>query len=150
MSASEGFLLFLRLAHAFAAATWFGGGVYYLVAVRPALRDSTQPPREFVAAAQSLYGEWARTMTIVMIVTGVIMTVDRLSSAGGGLLYAVALAVKIVAALAAFWLAGFRLGRRSRQGRSARRSRPEWILGCGALALGIGVALASIYGQGLV
>lgn len=150
MSAGEGFLLFLRLAHAFAAAVWLGGGVYYLVAVRPALRDSTQPPREFVAAAQSLYGEWARTMTMVMIVTGVIMTVDRLSSVGGGLPYAVALAVKIVAALAAFRMAGVRIGRGARRGRSARRSRPEWILGCGALAFGIGVVLASIYGQGLV
>lgn len=143
-------MLLLRLAHAFAAATWLGGGVYYLVAIRPALRESASPPREFVAAAQSLYGEWARVTTVVMLATGVILTVDRLSNAGGGLTYAVALAAKIVAALGAFWLAGLRPGRRRGGVRAARRSRPELILGLGALSFGVGVALASIYGQGLV
>lgn len=149
MSATEAFLLLLRLAHAFAAAVWLGGGVYYLVALRPAMRESAEPPRAFVAAAQSLYGEWARVTTIVMLATGIILTFDRLANAGGGLQYAVALAVKIVVALAAFWLAGLRPGRR-RRSRPARRSRPEVILALGAVAFGVGVVLASIYGQGLI
>lgn len=149
MSATEAFLLLLRLAHAFAAAVWLGGGVYYLVALRPAMRESAEPPRAFVAAAQSLYGEWARVTTIVMLATGIILTFDRLANAGGGLRYAVALAVKIVVALAAFWLAGLRPGRR-RRSRPARRSRPEVILALGAVAFGVGVVLASIYGQGLI
>lgn len=149
MSATEAFLLLLRLAHAFAAAVWLGGGVYYLVGLRPAMRESAEPPRAFVAAAQSLYGEWARVTTIVMLATGIILTFDRLANAGGGLQYAVALAVKIVVALAAFWLAGLRPGRR-RRSRPARRSRPEVILALGAVAFGVGVVLASIYGQGLI
>lgn len=150
MSATDAFLLLLRLAHAFAAAVWLGGGVYYLVAIRPALRESAEPPRAFVAAAQSLYGEWARVTTFVMLATGVVLMFDRLSHAGGGLTYAVALAAKIVAALAAFWLAGLRPRRRQRGAGGARRSRPEMILALGAFAFGVGVVLASVYGQGLV
>lgn len=150
MTASEAFLLLLRLAHAFAAAVWLGGGVYYLVAIRPALRESAEPPRAFVAAAQSLYGEWARVTTVVMLATGVVLMFDRLSNAGGGLTYAAALAAKIVAALAAFWLAGVRPGRRRRGAKPERRSQPEVILALGAFAFGIGVVLASVYGQGLI
>ena len=149
MGASDAFLLLLRLAHAFAAAVWLGGGVYYLVAIRPALRESAEPPRQFVATAQSLYGEWARTTTVVMLATGVVLMFDRLSNAGGGLVYAVALAGKVVAALAAVWLAGVR-PRRQRSRQPARRSRPEVILALGAIAFGVGVVLASVYGQGLV
>ena len=150
MSASEAFLLLLRLAHAFAAAVWLGGGVYYLVAIRPAMRQTEEPPRAFVAAAQALYGDWARVTTVVMLATGVILTFDRLSNAGGGLTYAGVLAAKIVAALVAFWLAGLRPRRRARTDAPRRRSRPELILALGALAFGLGVVLASVYGKGLV
>lgn len=149
MSVSEAFLLLLRLAHAFAAAVWLGGGVYYLVAIRPALRESAEPPRAFVASAQSLYGEWARATTVVMLATGVVLMFDRLSNAGGGLTYAVALAGKIGAALVAFWLAGLRPRRRRGAARD-QRARPELILALGAVAFGLGVVLASVYGQGLV
>jgi len=149
VSAAEAFLLLLRLAHGFAAVVWLGGGVYYLVAIRPALRESADPPREFVAAAQALYGEWARAMTVVMLATGVVLMFDRLSNAGGGLPYAVALAGKIAAALLAFWLAGLRPRRRRRGAAPARRSRPELILALGAVAFGVGVILASVWGQGL-
>jgi uncharacterized membrane protein len=147
VSTSEWFLLFLRVAHALAAAVWLGGGVYYLVAIRPVVRATDAPPREFVGAAQKLYGEWARTATLVMIATGVVMSFDRLGNGSGGITYAALLAAKVAAAIAAFWLAGVRPGRRAVRRKGVVRSTPELILSLGLFAFVIGVILASVYGR---
>jgi uncharacterized membrane protein len=147
VSTSEWFLLFLRVAHALAAAVWLGGGVYYLVAVRPVVRESEAPPREFVGAVQKLYGEWARTATLVMIATGVVMSFDRLGNGSGGITYAALLAAKVIAAIVAFWLAGVRPGRRAVRRKGVVRSTPQLILSLGLFAFVVGVILASVYGR---
>lgn len=149
LSVRDWFLLLLRLAHALAATFWLGGGVYYLVALRPALRSRPESAREFGAEAQRAFGEWARVATLVMVATGVVLTFDRLSAGRGGLTYAALLALKIVAAAAAFWFAGVRPARRAARRRSGRRVAPEFILALGLLAFLLGVALASVYGRGI-
>ena len=144
MSVRDWFLLALRLAHALAAAVWLGGGVYYLLIVRPAVRERGDEARSLLAGAQRAFGEWAQVTTVTMLATGAVLTFDGLSSGRGGLIYAALLAIKILAALAAFWMAGVRPARRSRRG---RRTASQWVLLCGLTAFVLGVALSSVYGS---
>ena len=145
MSASNWFLVGLRVAHALAAMVWLGGGVYYLLALRPAGRSLGEPARDVTGAAQRAFGEWAQTATAVMVGTGVVLAFDRLSSVEGGVSYAALLAAKIVAALVAFWLAGIRPLRRTRRRGVARRAAPELVMALGAFAFVLGVVLSSVY-----
>src|SRR3954464_11822392 len=92
---------------------WLGGGGYFLLALRPAIRATDDTARAVGAAAQRAFGEWAQVATIVMLATGAVLSFERLSTGRGGLTYAILLALKIVSALAAFWLAGLRPKRRA-------------------------------------
>jgi uncharacterized membrane protein len=143
VSANDWFLLLLRLAHSVAAMVWLGGGVYYLLALRPALRESGEQGRSVAGAAQRAFGEWAQLAALIMVATGAVLMFDRLSDGTGGVLYAVLLAAKVIAAIAAFWLAGIRPVRR----RGVRRAAPELIAAFGIFAFVLGVVLSSVYGR---
>lgn len=142
--------MLLRLAHALAAALWLGGGAYYVLALRPALRNADPAARELARAAQSEFGEWASVATIILIATGVVMSFDRLTNGQGSSTYVVLLGIKIVAAIAAFWLTGtfVRNARRRRQSNSII-SRSWLILMLGTIAFVIGVALSVVYPTGI-
>jgi uncharacterized membrane protein len=71
-----------------------------------------------------------------------------LGNGSGGLLYAVLLAIKVLAAIIAFWLAGVRPSRRAVRQRGTRRAFPEVIVLLGLLAFVLGVGLSSVYGRG--
>lgn len=143
--------MLLRLAHAVAAALWLGGGAYYVLALRPALRSDDPAAREVGRAAQAEFGEWASAATIILIATGVVMTFDRLTNGRGTTVYVVLLGIKIVAALAAFWLTGTFV----RNSRSRRRKSKTWInrswlvLTLGTVAFLIGIALSVVYPTGI-
>ncbi|RIK44602.1 MAG: copper resistance protein CopD [Chloroflexi bacterium] len=149
MDAGDVFLLALRLAHAAAATLWLGGGVYFLVAVRPALREADEPLRVLAREIQRRFGEWAELATLVMLISGVILGFERLSTGDGGLTYAALLGLKVFAAGIAFWLAGIRPARRAVRRKGARRAAPEVIVASGSLAFLLGVVLASVWGRGL-
>lgn len=144
MPVGDWFLLSLRVAHALSAMLWLGGGVYFLLVVRPTSRDIDEPPTLFISTMQQQFGEWAQVATMVMVVTGGILVFDRLSNGNAGLTYVSLMAVKIVAALVAFWMTGIRPARRSV--RSKRRASPELIVALGAVAFVIGVGVSSVYG----
>lgn len=146
MSATEWYLVGLRLAHVLAAVVWLGGGVYYLIALRPAVREAIEPPAGFISAAQGHFGEWARICTLAMLATGVVLVFERLSGTDGGAAYVALLVLKIVAALVAFSMAGFRPRRRSRETRGTR-SKPEMIAALGAFAFVAGVILSTVWGD---
>ncbi|HET7037394.1 MAG TPA: hypothetical protein VFI42_17040 [Thermomicrobiaceae bacterium] len=155
MTTVEILRLLLRLTHALAAALWLGGGAYYVMALRPQLRDADPARLAMAREAQRAFGEWASTLTLVMIVTGVILVYDRLTDGQGTLVYVVVLGVKIVAALAAFWLTGAftrRVTSRrqpARTGRAARINRSLLVLLLGGTAFVLGVALAASYPSGI-
>jgi uncharacterized membrane protein len=146
MTATEWYLVALRLAHVLASVVWLGGGVYYLIAMRPAMRAMDDPPTGFIAAAQGQFGEWARVCTFVMLATGAVLVFERLSNQTGGVLYVLLLAAKVVVALAAFWFAGLRPRRRARDQRQ-RRSTPELIAACGFVAFILGIVLSTVWGR---
>jgi hypothetical protein len=135
----------LRVVHAMAAVVWLGGGLYYLVAVRPLRRSP-----EWVAYAQQAQGQfrrWSTAATALLVASGVALMFDRLADGRGTVGYVVLLAVKIVAGGLALWLAWPAGGRWT--GKAPRRSRmlgAGWmILALGALAYVVGVLLSVIY-----
>ena len=146
--------LLLRVAHAIAAAVWLGGGVYYLLALRPQLRDSDDEVRAFERTVQREFGEWASVSTLIMIATGVILMFDRLTDGRGTLAYVLILAVKVVAALVAFWLARSFRRRKRRAGkvalaRASLIDRSWLMLSLGAIAFILGITLSSLYSTGI-
>lgn len=126
----------LRLAHSFAALVWLGGGVYFLVAIRPAQRALAQqaevmeqqevnggipaatPPNALISAMQGSYAEWAQAATLIMLASGVILIVDRLAVLTDHLIYAVALGIKVLAAVIALWMTTVSGHHRRRWGQS--------------------------------
>jgi uncharacterized membrane protein len=144
--------LLLRVSHAVAAAVWLGGGAYYVLALRPAAHTADANAREVARAAQKEFGEWASVATIVMIVTGVVLMFDRLTDGRGSTLYVLWLALKVVAAVSAFWLTGS-IARSRRRGRSSGPSsainRAWMVLTLGMIAFVVGVALSSVYPTGV-
>jgi uncharacterized membrane protein len=145
VSATEWYLVGLRVAHALAAMAWLGGGVYYLLALRPAGRSIGASAADVTGAAQRAFGEWAQIATVVMLGTGAVLMFERLSDGDGGITYAALLAGKVVAALAAFWFAGVRPVRRSRRRAPSRRVAPELIVALGTIAFVLGVILSSVF-----
>ncbi|MBM4405312.1 MAG: hypothetical protein FJ039_03895 [Chloroflexi bacterium] len=114
------FRAIVRWLHAIAAVVWVGGSIFYLFALRPSLAEAN------LAAArgpfEALISKHFRTLVdaaiITLILTGVIITFDRLQSAPITALYYTVLALKLLAALSMFLLArdlGTRLGRLGRR-----------------------------------
>ncbi|MEZ4523093.1 MAG: hypothetical protein R3A46_15860 [Thermomicrobiales bacterium] len=132
MDVNQIVLISLRVFHAVAAVVWLGGGLYYFVALRP-LGD-----RETARQAQQRFREWAQPATLIMLASGTILLFDGLSSSRAGVTYAAILALKIGAALAAFWLVSFR---RRRPG----APRPSLALSLGMAAFVLGVVISSIW-----
>lgn len=111
MSALDVFLLIVRWLHLVSAAAWIGGGLFYLVALRPALRRAPDASRAVNAAAAAEFRILVETCMFVLIATGVILTVNRLSPGVVGAPYVAALGAKI--ALSA-WMFALAWSRRKR------------------------------------
>jgi uncharacterized membrane protein len=138
----------LRLAHGLAAAIWVGGGAYFLLAVRPNLRKANdEATRAFAGEVQREFGEWASVATIVMIATGVILMFERLSGGQGTTLYVALLAIKIAAAVVAFWMTGVLRPSRGpgRRKRTGKLDTAWLVLGLSAAAFLLGALLTTIY-----
>ena len=114
MDATAVVLVITQWLHTLAAAFWVGGGAVYLLVIRPMSRR----------------GEGSRTLAeefrglvdiavIAMVVTGVVLAFDRLTSQHTGAGYAAVLGVKLALTLWMFWLAGVMRRRRPRQAASS-------------------------------
>ena len=123
MNALDVILLLIRWAHALAAVTWIGGSLFMLLVGRPALRSIRSDTAAGDAgglAGRALAAEFrpvVATAIAVLIVTGVILSVSRLTSDAAGIAYVAALIAKIALALYAFGIAW--LLPRRRRGNSA-------------------------------
>ena len=117
-------LLIIRWAHALAAVTWIGGSLFLLLAGRPALRAADS--QGVVARALAVeFRPIVATAIGVLIVSGVILAVSRLTSDAASIAYTAVLVAKIALACYAFciaWLLPRR--RRDRPAASAGKSGP--------------------------
>ncbi len=104
MSVLDWILVVIRWGHAVAAVAWVGGGVFYLMVLRPAIRRSQGLPPETGAAIRDEFRTLVTTAIAVLLLTGVILSVARLTSAAATVPYAVVLGVKIALALYMFYV----------------------------------------------
>jgi putative copper export protein len=99
-------LVVIRWAHALGAVAWVGGGMFYVLVLRPAMRRSPatdQTNRTIGAEFRGL----VNTAIAVLIITGVVLSAARLTAANVTIAYIVVLAVKIALALYMFYIVRF-------------------------------------------
>lgn len=141
----------LRFGHALAAVAWVGGSLFYMLALDPALsRVGRTPDRAaLLSAVGQEFRQAIRLAIVVFLVTGAILTFDRLSQPRIPTLYVGVLGVKIALALWMFWLARrldppeTRHAAHGGPGSMASRrpwSRPQQVV----LALGLSVYLLAM------
>ncbi|MFQ5934362.1 MAG: hypothetical protein ACE5KI_06940, partial [Dehalococcoidia bacterium] len=93
--------------HAASAVLWIGGSLFYLMVLRPALRDADKGGglgSSRIATLASLhFREWVHLSMVALLVSGAILTFDRLTEPSISGTYIGALVAKIAIA---FWLFG--------------------------------------------
>ncbi len=137
----------LRVVHAVAAVIWLGGGLYYMLAVRPLRRGSEPQVLDVVQRAQEGFRQWSVAATALLVGSGVALMFDRLADGRGTISYVALLALKVGAGGLALWLAWSVRPRRAGRARASR-----WVFGSGwaILTLGtiayvLGVLLSVLY-----
>lgn len=107
MNVLDWILLAIRWAHALGAVAWVGGGVFYLLVLRPAFRRAPPGPETRRAVGEEFRG-LVNTAIIVMVITGAILTASRLTQDTVTTSYVAVLALKIALALYMFAVIRFR------------------------------------------
>ena len=104
MGVLDWILTIIRWGHAVAAVAWVGGGVFYLLVLRPAIRRSQGIPPETNAAIRDEFRGLVTTAIAVLLLTGAILSVARLTGDAASVPYAIVLGVKISLALYMFYV----------------------------------------------
>ena len=143
-------LLIIRWAHALAAVVWIGGSLFMLLAGRPALRTADSGGLVGRALAAE-FRPIVVTAIAVLIVSGVILTVDRLTSDAAGMAYTAVLVAKILLAVYAFIVAWLLPRRRDRptSGISGAMTGPVALTIAGVLVIGLADVLTWLFEKGL-
>ena len=160
MGVLDWILVVIRWGHAIAAVAWVGGGVFYLLVLRPAIRRTQGLPPATGAAIREEFRGLITTAIAVLLLTGAILSVARLTEDAASIPYAAVLGVKIALALYMFYVMLF--VRRRDYGeqeeasggalrRAARRlSSPAVLLVAGILVIGLSDVLNALFEDALV
>ena len=105
MSIADIFLLVIRWLHVISAVLWVGGSLFYLLVLRPILKKTDQGDSAFSRTLALEFRGLVDTCIFVLILTGGILTFDRLTSEVVEVPYVVILAAKITLGLWMFYLA---------------------------------------------
>ena len=107
MSTADIFLLATRWLHAISAVAWIGGGIFYLLILRPAIHNGLLG----TPLTQHIGKEFRSIVDVaiwVLLVTGAILFLNRLTSQYATATYGVVLAIKIAIVAWMFFLVRFR------------------------------------------
>lgn len=160
MGPAELLLIVMRWAHGLATIVWLGGGAYATLIQGGQLRelDNRAVAAQLGAATGAEFGRWVNAAMIVFIVSGVVLTFDRLSSRGATVQYGIVLALKVALALWMFGIVqGFGARRRGRlrvtPGRVAALrgalGSPRTLLWLGAIVVLLAAILKTLYENAL-
>lgn len=152
MSLNDILFLVMRWVHNLAAVAWVGGGIYYLLIIRPRLRrsptdDTLNPGRDYLSLVNTAFG--------VLLVTGAVLTFHRVTSGFIGVPYVAVLAVKVLLAFAMFYLVRFLPNRRPKDTETPSRrwlpavSNATAVVILGVIVLLLADVLSSLFEQGL-
>jgi|TARA_B100001750_G_scaffold64869_1_gene51505 putative copper export protein len=107
MDALDWILFGIRWGHAVSAVAWVGGGIFYLMVLRPAIRQSQGLPKDTGRAIGVEFRGLVSTAIAVLLITGVILSASRLTEDVITSPYVVVLVVKIALALYMFYVVRF-------------------------------------------
>lgn len=107
MNVLDWILVAIRWGHALAAVSWVGGGIFYLMVLRPAIRRSRGLPAETGRALGQEFRGLITTAIAVLLLTGAILTVSRLTEDTVTTPYVAVLVVKVVLAFYMFYVVRF-------------------------------------------
>lgn len=99
-------MVVIRWAHALGGVAWVGGGMFYVLVLRPALHRSPAPEQtnRFIGAE---FRGLVNTAIAVLLITGIVLSASRLTAETVSVAYIVVLAVKITLALYLFYTVRF-------------------------------------------
>ena len=107
MDALDWRLLAIRWGHAVSAVAWVGGGIFYLMVLRPAIRQSQGLPKDTGRAIGVEFRGLVSSAIAVLLITGVILSASRLTEDVITSPYVVVLVVKLALALYMFYVVRF-------------------------------------------
>jgi uncharacterized membrane protein len=107
MDVLDWILVAIRWGHALAAVSWVGGGIFYLMVLRPAIRRAQGWPAETARAVGSEFRGLVSTAIAVLLLTGAILTVSRLTEDAITTAYVAVLVVKVTLAMYMFYVVRF-------------------------------------------
>ena len=157
MSVLDGILLVIRWAHALGAVAWVGGGIFYLMVLRPAFQRAQPAPEVSRSIGQEFRG-LVNTAIVVLVVTGAILTASRLTLDTVTLPYVAVLVLKV--ALALYMMAVVRFRRPQGVGQDAQPAgsitrvkealtSPTALLVVGVIIFGLADVLAALFEDSL-
>lgn len=160
MNVLDWILVVIRWGHALAAVAWVGGGAFYLLVLRPAVRRSQGLPPDTGEAIREEFRGLVTTAIAVLLLTGAILSVARLTSEAATVPYAIVLGVKIALALYMFYVVRFvrrgdYAGQQDTSGGVVRRavrrlSSPMALLVIGIAVIGLSDVLDALIEDALV
>jgi putative copper export protein len=137
----------MRTAHTLAGGVWVGGSLVYLLVITPALRLGKAAP-EVSGAIAAQFRRLVNISIVTLLLSGVYLMFDRLTTTTVGVAYVVTLAVKIALALTMFWLAIFQAQEARRPARLRGRMwrlAPRLILTLGVVVFLLGATLNGLF-----
>lgn len=160
MGVLDWILLVIRWAHALAAVAWVGGGAFYLLVLRPALRRVRGVPPEATAGIAAEFRGLVGTAIIVLLLTGALLTLARLTESSITAPYVAVLVVKIALAALMFALAWHRRRAAGREDAADAAETPfhRWrrrltgdvaLLTAGVVVIGLSDVLTALFEQSL-
>jgi uncharacterized membrane protein len=141
---SDLLLVVMRSMHALAAMVWIGAICFELLLALPTFGE--KPPESILAKMDGAMREIVQTSLIVFLVSGAILTFERLSRGAAGTPYVTLLGTKIVLSLVMFQVA-FRF----RGARDDRRvTGLRWLAGLGVAIVVLASILKWVYERALL
>jgi len=144
VDATDLLLVAMRSLHALAAMIWIGAICFELLVALPAFGET--PPEGVLSKFDGAMREIVQTSLIVFLVSGALLTFERLSRGAANTTYVWLLVLKVALALVMFQV-GFRL----RGARGARRVVGlRWLSGLGIAIVVLASILKWIYERALI
>ena len=160
MNVLDWILLAIRWGHALAAVAWVGGGIFYLMVLRPALQQARGLPAETSRSIGVEFRGLVSTAIAILLVTGVLLSVSRLTGDAVTSPYVAVLVVKIALALYMFYVVRFmrqdsypehpELGDSRRQRLMGRLTGTTALLVTGVVVIGLSDVLDGLLENALV
>ena len=147
MTPAELLLVAVRWAHAMAAVAWIGGSAFLLWVVEPALGAAGDGVwvEALRRAVYRGFRDVVDAAIVALVVSGAVLTFDRIASAAASPAYVAVLGAKVALAVVTFYIAT-----RLRRADPARRlPLARWQVGLGALVILLAAVLKTLYESGL-